>query len=423
METGRPRALLVGILTSGGSAAEVADHLDELAQLVDTMGFDVAHTETVRITRPQPVYLVGSGKAEELSAVAEGLGVECIIFDDELSPSQQRNWERLTSVAVIDRQEVILDIFAERARSKPAVTQVALARLEYSLPRLKRAWTHLSRQKGGAKGTRGEGETQLEVDRRIALRRIARLKTELVKLERRRATMRKRRDSGPTPVGAIVGYTNAGKSSLLNALAGSEVFVEDRLFATLDPTSRAVQLSGDETVILTDTVGFVRKLPHSLVESFRTTLDESLYADFLIHVLDSSRVNLADQYATTVAVLEELRAADKPTIVVFNKMDLFDSDARDARHFFAPTGAVTAVVEVSARTGAGLDALRTAMSELIHAQSRVVRFRFPASRSDLAALLHRSGQVLREEYDDEGILMEAKVSDETGRRLAAFTTA
>lgn len=432
----RYKAILIGLCGPGQKKNEVEEHLDELALLVDSMSsggaegigaFEVAHREVVRIDAPQSVYLIGSGKAQEIADLATGLDAECIVFDDDLSPAQQRNWERLTDAAVIDRREVILDIFAERARSRPAVTQIELARLEYSLPRLKRAWTHLSRQKGGARGTRGEGETQLEVDRRIALRRISRLKAELKRLETQRSTMRKRRESRSVPVGAIVGYTNAGKSSLLNALTGSEVFVENRLFATLDPTSRSVALPGGETVVLTDTVGFVRKLPHDLVEAFKSTLEEGLYADFLIHVVDAAGPDAAEHVRATEAVLSELGALDKPTIRVLNKID------KPAVAELAPTGApavgasgVGAVafgdewLRVSAHTGDGLDRLLEAIGVIIHDASPVHTFRFPHGRSDLAALVHRTGRVLAESYDAEGIHMEAHVHPDTERRLAEF---
>ncbi len=476
----RYKAVLVGVCGPGQKKSDVEEHLDELALLVDSMSsggaegigaFEVAHREVVRIDAPQSVYLIGSGKAQEIADLALGLDAECIVFDDDLSPAQQRNWERLTDSAVIDRREVILDIFAERARTKPAVTQIELARLEYSLPRLKRAWTHLSRQKGGARGTRGEGETQLEVDRRIALRRISRLKAELRQLETRRETMRKRRDDRSVPVGAIVGYTNAGKSSLLNALTGSDVFVENRLFATLDPTSRSVALPGGETVVLTDTVGFVRKLPHDLVEAFKSTLEEGLHADFLIHVVDAAGPDAVEHIRATETVLADLGALDKPTIRVLNKVDKLKAvatlertvdgspgagadgtpvrsvaraaeglpagsrhgdTAPEARDAGADGTAPARVVNpstvffgnewlrVSARTGEGLDRLLEEVGTVIHNASPVYRFCFPHGRSDLAALVHRTGRVLAESYDDDGIHIKAYVHPETERRLAAF---
>ena len=225
---------------------------------------------------------------------------DCSIFDDDISPSQQRNWEALSELCVIDRREVILDIFTARANTREAVLQVGLARMEYSLPRLTRAWTHLSRQRGGARGNRGEGETQLEVDRRIVLRKINRMKKELIKVKSNRATMRRLRTSIPEPTASLVGYTNAGKSSLLNALSGTDVFVENKLFATLDTTARKISPEGGKQFLLTDIVGFIRKLPHSLVETFKSTLEETHYADFLLLLLDASSPEVIHHYETTM---------------------------------------------------------------------------------------------------------------------------
>ena len=255
-------ALLVCVRLPGMSSTELDYMKEELSNLIDTMGLKVLEVVTATLKKPTPRYFVGSGKAQEIADYAKELEADCIVFDDDLSPSQQRNWEELSGVCVIDRHEVILDIFANRATTKEATLQVGLARMEYSLPRLTRAWTHLSRQRGGTKGTRGEGETQLEVDRRIVLRKISKFKAELKKVRSNRATLRKQRTSIPIPTASIVGYTNAGKSSLLNALTGADVFIEDKLFATLDPTTRRVKLKGGNEILLTDTVGFIRKLPH-----------------------------------------------------------------------------------------------------------------------------------------------------------------
>ena len=305
--------------------------LAELTELVENLGLSVVRATLVKLRSPSPALFLGKGKAEELVAAAKADGAEVIVFDSALSPAQQRNWEEIAGIAVIDRQEVILEVFADRAHTREAVLQVALARMEYSLPRLTRAWTHLSRQRGrGAMG--GEGETQLEQDRRVVRDRIAHLKEELAAVVRHRGVQRTRRVRVPLPTASIVGYTNAGKSSLLNRLTGSHVLVEDKLFATLDPTTRQLVLPGNQKLLLTDTVGFIRRLPHGLVEAFKATLEEVLVADFLIHVVDITSPHFEKHRATTLSVLAELGAGNKPALNVFNKVDLADEgEIRAAR--------------------------------------------------------------------------------------------
>src|SRR5580658_1029890 len=280
------RAFLIGVQTPEMPEGEGEELLAELTELVENLGLSVVRTVFVKLRAPSPALFLGKGKSEELAALAKEDGAEVIVFDSALSPAQQRNWEELAGMAVIDRQEVILEVFADRAHTREAILQVALARQEYSLPRLKRAWTHLSRQRGGGTGARGQGETQLEEDRRIVRDRIAHLRVQLVEVVRQRGVQRARRLRVPLPTAAIVGYTNAGKSSLLNRLTGASVFVEDKLFATLDPTTRQLQLANNQKLLVTDTVGFIRRLPHGLVEAFKATLEEVLVADFLIHVID-----------------------------------------------------------------------------------------------------------------------------------------
>src|SRR5512135_2252471 len=301
------RALLVGLQTPGMAPGEGDELLGELAELVGNLGLTITRTVFVNLRTTSVKFLVGSGKAAELIARAKADGADLIVVDGELSPSQQRNWEEESGLAVIDRQEVILEIFADRAQTREAVLQVALARMEYSLPRLTRAWTHLSRQRGkGALG--GEGETQLEQDRRIVRERIAHLKKELAAVISQRATQRRKRQRTPVPGAAIVGYTNAGKSSLLNRLTGAQVLAADKLFATLDPTTRQFTLPDGRTLLVTDTVGFIRRLPHRLVEAFKATLEEVVVSDFLIHVIDVTNPNFEQHHATTLAVLGELGA-------------------------------------------------------------------------------------------------------------------
>ncbi|MEN6625532.1 MAG: GTPase HflX [Candidatus Sumerlaeia bacterium] len=399
----RQRALLIGIHAEGTSREEAEDHVEELASLTDTMGAEVAGMEIVRMGRPTPHFYLGSGKAEEIKAIAEAEEADVLIFDFDLSPSQQRNWEKFTERAVIDRQEVILDIFASRAQTREARLQVGLARMEYSLPRLRRAWTHLERQRGGAGLRGGPGELQLEVDRRAAMERIARFKRELKQVRMQRQVQRKSRSTRPIPSAAIVGYTNAGKSSLLRALTGADVFIEDKLFATLDPTTRRIELSNRQPLLLTDTVGFIRKLPHDLVEAFKATLEEAAIADFIVHVLDVSHPKIEEHYAVTNEVLKDLHAVHKKTILVLNKADV-DHDplihARMARHN-------PLCYEVSTHTGQGLEVLREAMASHFVLPMERFRLHIPHGRFDVVDLVHREGEVLTQKHDETGVWLEA----------------
>ncbi len=394
------RALLAGAWWKPQTVEEARSLLGELGELVDTLGLTVADSVLAKIDRPQASYLVGTGKAEEIVTQAKALECDVIIFDNELTPGQQRKFEELSGLAVIDREEVILDIFAGRARTREARLQVELARMEYSLPRLARAWGHLSRQQGGGLGGKGEGESQLETDRRLVRKRIDNVKAELEEVRGQRATQRKQRQRTPVPNAAIVGYTNAGKSSLLKKLTGADVFVEDKLFATLDPTTRRIDLPGGVPLLLTDTVGFVRKLPHRLIESFKATLEEALMADFLVHVLDASQPEVFVFHKTTMDVLAELGAKDKHVITVFNKIDLLGDDDTTPnmlrRHF-------PDALFISTRTGAGLDALLAAMADQLAGGTERLSLVLPADRGDLLGSLRRNGQVLTADYADDGI--------------------
>lgn len=345
---------------------------------------------------------------------SEDLGTEAILFDRILSPSQQRNWERLTKRSVMDRQEVILRIFSQQAVTREAQLQVELAELTYYLPRLHRAWTHLSRQRGGTGATRGEGEKQLEADRRTLLKRIHRVRRELQAVHGERALRRKKRSS--TPVGSLVGYTNAGKSSLLNALSDSDVLVANRLFATLDPTTRRVELGGGATVALTDTVGFVRRLPESIVEAFHATLQETVVGDFLVVVIDGSDPDAENHFRTTRELLSEIGAWDKPKVIVLNK-----SDAPGFRRPFLDEAEPP--VSVSVATGEGLAELRERIRQMAAAGYRHLDCLLPPSRSDLAALARRTGIVHAEVYQDDGIRLSAELPSATYRRLAPYAVA
>ncbi|WP_294504722.1 GTPase HflX [uncultured Victivallis sp.] len=397
------RALLVGFRFPDQSEAEVNEHLDELADLVRNLDIVPLEPEIVNLHLPSPRYYIGSGKAGEIARLMQECEADCLIFDTPLSPSQQRNWERLTHSCVIDREEVILDIFAERASTREAVLQVELARTKYSLPRLTRAWTHLSRQHGGGATTRGEGEAQIETDRRLLRRRIRQLEEELQVVRKQRETQRKSRQRNLIPHGAIVGYTNVGKSSLLRKLSGAEILVKDQLFATLDPTTRRVPLENGLEVLLTDTVGFVRKLPHSLVEAFKSTLEEAVLADFLLLVLDVSSSQLDAQWETTLSVLKELGAQEKKIVIVFNKVDLVDRET-DPVLFARLRGLFPDALYLSTRTGEGIDALKERLCAIAAEEFQLMRVKLPPQRHDLAALAHANGRVYEENYNDSGEL-------------------
>ncbi|WP_028972779.1 GTPase HflX [Spirochaeta cellobiosiphila] len=412
------RAFLVGIQYPDMKEEEAEEHITELYSLVHTMGIEPIGHSLVKLRNPQPKYLIGTGKVEEILEEAKEVEADLIIFNDDLSPSQQRNWERNSQVTVIDRQEVILDIFADRAQTREAVLQVALARMEYSLPRLTRAWTHLSRQRGGTKGTRGEGETQLEIDRRIVLRKMDALKKELIKVQSSRAIQRKKRKARPVPTASIVGYTNAGKSSLLNTLTDSEVLAEDKLFATLDPTTRKVKLPLGQELLVTDTVGFIRKLPHSLVEAFKSTLEETVMADFLVHVLDGSNPEVLDHYKATMAVLGELGVNDKPTITVFNKLDKFQDDLI---HKQMLQNEFPDALFISLHERLGLEELVKALEQKLSHTFQTEEYLFPHTRHDLVSLLHREAQILETEYLEAGTKVIAKVPIHLAAKLENYT--
>lgn len=397
------RAYLVGVQTNQMPPGEAAELLAELTELVENLSIEVIGSELVNLRQPTPATLIGSGKAETIIARAKELDSDLIVFDESLSPAQQRNWETASGLAVIDREEVILDIFADRAHTREAVLQVALARMEYSLPRLTRAWTHLSRQ-GGKGGMGGEGETQLEQDRRLVNDRITRLKRELISVHKQRGVQRHKRQRVPVPTAAIVGYTNAGKSTLINTLTGSGVLAEDKLFATLDPTTRQLILRGNQKLLVTDTVGFIRRLPHGLVEAFKATLEEAIVADFLIHVLDITASNLTAHHQTTLSVLKELGAEDKRILTLFNKADLADDAQLHRAKLLDPDG-----ILVSAKTGHGLEALVDHALEMIADAFGSLHLFIPHTRHDVIARAHAVGHVQAEEVLDEGVKLHARI--------------
>jgi GTP-binding protein HflX len=409
------RALLLAVYKDAEQREESESLLEELDSLVDTLDIPVIDRLLVKVQERNPRYLVGTGKAEEIFERAKQLNIDVIIFDNGLSPAQQRNWEALTGMAVIDREEVILEIFGRRARTKEARLQVDLARLEYSLPRLTRAWGHLSRQGGGV-GGKGEGETQLETDRRLVRAQIDHLKSDLKLVRQRRATQRKQRERLPLPGAAIVGYTNVGKSALLKKLTGAQVLVEDKLFATLDTTTRRVILPSGQSLLLTDTVGFVRNLPHRLIEAFKATLEEAVLSDFLIHVLDASHPRVFDFYQTTIRVLGELGADEKRLITVLNKVDLVkDETTLHALRLHFPDG-----LFVSVHSGVGLKELLHRMADLLADRISKVELALPLDRTDLLSLLHRTSLVIDARYLDAHVSVVALVSPKVYARIEPF---
>ncbi len=414
------KALLIGAYFDKRQQEEAQSLLEELRELVDTLGIPVSESILVHVKESNRKYLTGSGKCKELTDHAKATGCDVIIFDNQLAPMQQRAWETEGGVTVIDREEVILDIFAMRARTAEARLQVDLARQQYALPRLARMWGHLDRQGGGggsgsAGAARGEGESQLETDRRLARKRIDTLKKQIDEIKQVRVTQRKERQRVPVPQAAIVGYTNAGKSTLLNSLTGADVLAEDKLFATLDPTTRKVQLPDGQQLLLTDTVGFIRALPHRLVESFKATLEEAVVADFLIHVLDASQERVFQFYQTTMDVLKELDAHGKKMLIVLNKIDLVPKEqrARIASHFDKP-------VCVSLHTGEGVDELLLRLSEMMLDRTVRLKLRLPQSEFGLMSLIHTQGKLLHQEYEDNDVLIDTIIPKRFEAQFAPF---
>lgn len=389
------------------------DHLRELAELADTAGAIVVGEMTQQIERPHPGTYLGSGKLQELAARAQELEASLVIFDDELSPSQGKNIEDAIGKRVMDRAELILDIFATRARSAEAKMQVELAQLEYMLPRLTRMWSHLEKFRGGI-GVRGPGETQLETDRRLINHRIKILRERLLDVQRGRAIQRQSRQSEFKA--SIVGYTNAGKSSILRQLSGQDVVVADRLFATLDPLTRDVDVGDRSHVLLTDTVGFIRKLPHHLVASFRATLEETRDADLLLHVVDASAPTWEEQRVVVDQVLDELEVNDRPKLIVFNKIDLLSQEEllalQDRIGSLVPSS-----IFVSTRSDGGLEPLRRALVSALRTRRPVTQIRMSPANGKLLAEIHRDGEVLEQRMEGELLFVEARVDETLAGRL------
>lgn len=397
-----PRALLIG---------EPGNDLQELKGLVQTLGFDIIQRLTLSRMEVQPAYGMGKGKAQEICDLAHQIEADCIIFDFNLDPRKQRNWEELTNLSCFDRQEVIIRIFADRAQTKEAVLQVELARLSYSLPRLSHMRKDFARQRGGAFGAKGSGETQLELDQRLIREKIVALKRELAEIELNRQTQRKQRDKNPSC--ALVGYTNAGKSSLLNALTGADAFVENKLFATLDPLTRRLPLNESAGVLITDTVGFISNLPHHLIDAFKSTLEEAACADLLLIVLDATDPEAEFQYNTVCTVLEEIGATKNPRLILLNKIDKAEDNPEQSnilRHKFPDA------LCISAREEIGFLDLKDKIYELLYGE--ICEYILPATQSVLITELRKAGCITSEEWLDDGVHITARA---TGRLKALIT--
>jgi GTP-binding protein HflX len=416
----REKIVLVGVTLPPDTTEETEAGLDELSLLVDTAGADEVGRIIQKRRAPDPPTFVGKGKAEELKELALATDCDTVVFDNELTPAQQRNLEKLLGRTAIDRTAVILDIFAQNAHSQEGKAQVELALLKYRLPRIRGKGTALSQQAGGMSaggariGTRGPGETQLEVDRRRIQRRIHKLEAELREIDKHRATQRKAQHRSRVQRVAIVGYTNAGKSTLLNRLTDAGVLVEDRLFATLDATTRRLELPGGEAVLVTDTVGFIRKLPHDLVEAFKSTLAVAADADLLVHVVDSSALDVEGNIDAVRTVLREIAADDVPELLAFNKADLAPSEA--SRLAKSHDGAVA----FSAATGEGVDELLRTVADRLRSLTNIVELAIPYERGDLLAAVHREGEVLVEMPDDDAMRLRVRLDDAALGRFVEY---
>lgn len=387
--------------------------INELYGLVTTLGMTIRGSILLSRFVPTPQFGIGTGKAHEIIAQAKELDAECIILDFEISPTQQRNWEKEAHFPVFDRNEVIIRIFAQRAQTKEAVLQVQLAQLQYAMPRLAHSYGDMARQRGGNYGSKGSGETQLEIDRRDIKDQIAQIKAELKKVIKERETMRKRREKVPLPSCALVGYTNAGKSSLLNSLTGSLVFVEDKLFATLDPTTRRLALTGSTSILLTDTVGFIRNLPHTLIDAFKSTLEEASRADLLLIVLDASDTDVFGQYETVCSVLKEIGADTNKRLIILNKTDKEECERNIS--LFRLKEEEKQLLEVSAKTAAGFVQFKEAIADTLF--GTVKEYSIPLSNTDTLNEIRKNGVLISSEWTEDAINIKARMSEALETKL------
>ena len=410
------RVFLVGLEFKDRTSWDLQDSLNELSELAATAGADVIGNGVQKLQAPVAGTFIGKGKADQFADYCRGQDVDTVIFDDELSAAQSRNLEKVFGCKVLDRTALILDIFAQRARTREGKLQVELAQLQHLLPRLTRFWSHLSRQKGGIGMRGGEGETQLETDRRRVQDRIARISEELETVRRQRSTQRAGRQRNLWPLASIVGYTNAGKSTLLNTLTGAASLAEDKLFATLDPMTRQLRLPSNQNVLLSDTVGFIRKLPHGLVEAFKATLEEVVQAELLLHVVDISHPQAEEQILAVNAVLEEIGADGKPTLMIFNKIDRFGSAALLKQYLERFPNAVG----ISAKTGEGIPELLAELGSLLRPVREFVELDVPHDQSAVIARLHAMAQVVERNYDGETARFKARIPPHLHREFSPF---
>ncbi|HEX2152387.1 MAG TPA: GTPase HflX [Acidimicrobiia bacterium] len=418
LEVARQKGFLVGVVMRGSDQEEAQRSLEELALLTDTAGSDPIDGELVTRDQIDPATYIGSGKASELAAVTAALDIDVVVFDNPLSPAQQRNLQKIFNCDVVDREAVILDIFAENATTRQGALQVELAMYRYNLPRLRGRGLELSQQAGGIGARRGPGETKLETDRRRIQARITRLTRELEDVSRVLDTQRKARKRSSTPHVALVGYTNAGKSTLLNQLTDAEVLARDRLFSTLDSTVRKLELPSGPPAVISDTVGFVRRLPHHLVEAFRSTLIEVREADLLLHVVDASDPDPPGQIAAVREVLVEIEAEEIPESIVFNKIDVADDIAlRRLRNLYPRA------LFISARTGEGISRLQTAIGEALEGQTTLLHLAIPYERGDVVASAYRLGEVIAVKHDEQGTLLDVRVPPQSASEFSDFLTA
>lgn len=409
------RVFLIGVELKSRTRWQISDSLLELAELATTAGAEVAGEGVQKLDAPVASTFIGSGKAQEFAEYCQRHQVDTVIFDDELTPAQSRNLEKVFECKVLDRTSLILDIFAQRARTREGKLQVELAQLQHLLPRLTRYWSHLSRQKGGI-GMRGEGETQLETDRRRVQERIDKIEEELETVRRQRSTQRYGRQRNLWPLASIVGYTNAGKSTLLNQLTGASVLAENKLFATLDPTTRRLRLPTNQNVLLSDTVGFIRKLPHRLVEAFKATLEEVVQADLLLHVVDVSHPQAEEQINAVNAVLNEIGADGKPTLMVFNKIDQLPSSEICQRFLERYANSVA----ISAISGRGIPDLLKALGSALRPTREFVELSVPHEHSDVIARVHEVGQVIERKYQGKTARLKARIPPHLHAEFAPY---
>ncbi len=410
------RVFLVGVELQSRDRAELRESLDELAELAQTAGAEVVSDGIQKMESLNAATFIGKGKAEEFSKFCKSNKIDTVIFDDELSPAQSRNLEKIFGCKIFDRTALILEIFGQRARTREGKMQIELAQLKYLLPRLTRYWSHLSRQRGSTGSIGGEGESQLEADRRKISERIDKIESELDAVRRQRATQRAGRQRSEWPLASIVGYTNAGKSTLLNRLTGAAVLVEDKLFATLDPTTRRLRLPTNQNVLLTDTVGFIKKLPHGLVEAFKATLEEVVQADLLLHVVDISHPQAGEQIEAVNSVLKEIGAEGKSVLMVFNKMDkLNGSGAANLLREKFPNA-----VGISATTGEGVSNLLAELGTQLRPTREFLELKIPHGQSAVIARLHKVGQVIERRYTGKTAKFKVRIPPQHHAEFAAY---